>query len=466
MLTISDVPTDDTGSESVGARGQVRVELSRLLAGALDEAAGRVASHTVQRGKLTRAVGTLIRATGVRAQVGELCRLVQDGRGADARAEVVGFDGDALLLMPLGGLDGLSGSTQVMATGEHHRVPVGDFLLGRVVDGMGERFLDDGPPMPAVSAMRAVAADAPGPLSRRPIDSVLPLGVRPLDALMTCGIGQRVGIFAPAGCGKSSLLSMICRSANVDVVIVALVGERGREVGDFLAEALSNEGRARSVVVAATSDRPSMERMKAAFVATAYAEHFRDCGQRVLLLVDSVTRLARAAREVGLAAGEPPTRRGFPPSVFGLLPRLFERAGKVGPGSITALYTVLEETDDGTDPISEEVRSLLDGHVVLSRKLAAKGHYPAIDVLQSASRLFGRLATGEHARDARRLRELMSKLDEIELLLRIGEYQRGSDSEADFALDRRASIDNFLRQDAQDTAPFDASRAMLMELVR
>jgi type III secretion protein N (ATPase) len=446
--------------------GRAAQDLTRLLTNALDEAAGRVASHTVQRGKLTQAVGTLLRATGVRAQVGELCRLVREGVDGEATAEVVGFDGDALLLVPMRGLDGLSGSTQVIATGMQHRVAVGDFLLGRVIDGMGDRFLDDGPPVPESALTSPVWADAPQPLSRTPIESVLPLGVRALDGLLTCGIGQRVGIFAPAGCGKSSLLSIICRSAEVDVVVIALVGERGREVGDFLAEALPASARARSIVVVATSDRPAMERMKAAFVATTYAEHFRDQGLRVLLLVDSVTRLARAAREIGLAAGEPPTRRGFPPSVFALLPRLFERAGSTAAGSITAIYSILEETDDGADPVSEEVRSLLDGHVVLSRKLAAKGHYPAIDVPQSASRLFGRLARGEHADAARRLRELLAKLDDIELLLKIGEYQRGSDADADFALERRSVIERFLRQDWSDVARFEDSRTALIEVVR
>ncbi len=417
---------------------------------ALSEATGRVATTTLQRGKLQQAVGTLVRASGLRADVGELCRLIDGRTGREIRAEVIGFEGDTVLMSPMGSLDGLSGATQVLATGQRHTVPVGDFMLGRVVDGMGEVFLDEGRPVPQNAERRAVSRPAPAALGRTPINTALPVGVNAIDAVLTCGVGQRVGIFAPAGCGKSTLLSMLCRHAEVDVVVAALVGERGREVGDFINEALSADARARSVLVVATSDRPASERLKAAFVATTHAEYFASRGQRVLLVVDSVTRLARAAREIGLAAGEPPTRRGFPPSVFTALPMLFERAGNLSTGSITAFYTVLEETDDGSDPISEEVRSLLDGHIVLSRKLAGKGHYPAIDVLQSISRLFDKVAAPEQVQSARRLRELMSKFDEVEVLIRIGEFHRGVDALADTAVDRRSAINAFLTQ-ALDT---------------
>jgi ATP synthase in type III secretion protein N len=443
-----------------------RADVLSAFDAALGEATGRVSANSVQRGKLQHALGTLVRASGIRADVGELCRLVDSRTGHELKAEVIGFEGETVLMSPMGSLEGLSGSTQVIPTGQRHSVAVGDFMLGRVVDGMGEIFLDEGLPMPTNAERRPVSVPAPAALGRTPIDTVLPVGVHAIDAALTCGVGQRVGIFAPAGCGKSTLLSMLCRQAQVDVVVAALVGERGREVGDFIHEALSEDARARSVLVVATSDRPATERLKAAFVATAHAEYFASRGQRVLLLVDSVTRLARAAREIGLAAGEPPTRRGFPPSVFTTLPLLFERAGNLSTGSITAFYTVLEETDDGSDPISEEVRSLLDGHIVLSRKLASKGHYPAIDVLQSISRLFDRVATSQQAQAARRLRELMAKFNEVEVLIRIGEFQRGVDPLADTAVERRAEIDRFLTQSLSSKTPFDQILANLQEVVR
>jgi ATP synthase in type III secretion protein N len=367
-------------------------------------------------------------------------------------------------MSPLGSLQGLSSGTQVVPTGQRHTVAVGDFALGRVLDGMGEYFLDEGPAIPASAPRRAVSAPAPAALQRRPINQPLPLGITAVDTVLSCGVGQRVGIFAPAGCGKSTLLSMLCRHAQADVVVAALVGERGREVGDFIHEALGPEARARAVLVVATSDRPATERLKAAFVATAHAEHFAAQGKRVLLLVDSVTRLARAAREIGLAAGEPPARRGYPPSALALLPQLFERAGLLATGSITAFYTVLEETDDGADPVSEEVRSLLDGHFILSRKLAGKGHFPAIDVLQSASRLFDRVVPPAQAQAARRLREMMAKFDEVEILLRIGEYRQGSDPLADVAVQRRDAIDQFLRQSSQARVPYEQAVRMLMAL--
>ena len=433
----------------------------RSLDESLAEGSGRLLGNAQSAGRVQQAVGTLVRAGGLRAEVGELCRLIEPRSGRAVLAEVIGFEPSTLLLSPLGPLDGLSESMEVHATGRRHAVAVGDFLLGRVVDGLGEAFLDEGPAMPAVAERVDVQAPAPLPFSRRPIAEPLPVGVRSIDGLLSCGVGQRVGVFAPAGCGKSTLLSMLCRNARADVVVAALVGERGREVQDFVDEALTTQARSRSVVVVATSDRPAIERLKAAFVATAYAEHFARRGQRVLLLVDSITRLARAAREIGLAAGEPPARRGFPPSVFALLPRLFERAGVLAQGAITAFYTVLEESTDGADPISEEVRSLLDGHIVLSRALAGKGHYPAIDVLQSLSRLFDRLADAGHVQAARRVRELLAKHDEIEVLIRIGEFRRGNDATADKAVDARPAIDAFLRQGLHEPARWGDTVAAL-----
>ena len=461
-MTVSNIlPHEASAQDSPGASfAGLRDKLNGHLANAL----GLARLEPVTYGKLQQAVGTLLRASGIRAEVGELCRLVDAKTGRESQAEVVGFDGELVLMSPMGPIEGLSSQTRVIPTGEPHRVAVGDFALGRVLDGMGQRFLDAGPSMPDSAERRAVNQPAPDALLRRRIHQPLPVGVAAIDSVLTCGVGQRLGIFAPAGCGKSSLLSMLCRHAQVDVVVAALVGERGREVGDFIHEALGPQARERSVLVVATSDRPATERLKAAFVATTHAEYFAAQGKRVLLLVDSVTRLARAAREIGLAAGEPPARRGFPPSVFTLLPQLFERAGNLSAGSITAVYTVLEETDDGADPVSEEVRSLLDGHVVLSRKLAGKGHFPAIDVLQSASRLFDRVASPAHAEAARHLRELLAKYDEVEILLRIGEFKRGHDALADLAVDRRADIDRFLRQLSTTHIPLEQSVRTLTAL--
>jgi ATP synthase in type III secretion protein N len=439
--------------------------VSRECRDRMRSAASPAELRPVAHGRVVEAVGTLVRATGVRARVGELCSLSDLHTGFEGSAEVVGFVGADLWLSPMGNLDGISPSTRVTAAGRVHAVPVGDFLLGRVVDGMGLNFLDEGAAMPAKAPVLPVWGSAPAALDRPPIRQRVELGVRALDGLLTMGLGQRVGIFAAAGCGKSTLASMLCRHAQVDVTIVALVGERGREVADFLADGLTPGSRSRSVMVVATSDRPATERLKAAFVATTYAEHFRRRGKSVLLLVDSVTRLARAAREIGLAAGEPPTRRGFPPSVFSLLPRLFERTGLTREGAITAFYTVLEETDDGSDPIGEEVRSLLDGTVVLSRKLAHRGHFPAIDVLSSISRLMPRLVSREHETLARRARELMAKYDDVELLLRIGEYQRGVDATADAAIDCRGALDAFLRQEVQEKFAQSQTLRQLMEAV-
>ncbi|CAK0762639.1 flagellum-specific ATP synthase FliI (fragment) [Gammaproteobacteria bacterium] len=294
----------------------------------------------------------------------------------------------------------------------------------------------------------------------------LPLGLRVLDGLLTCGEGQRMGIFAAAGGGKSTLLSSLVRGAQVDVCVLALIGERGREVREFLDRDLGPEGLARSVVVIATSDRTAMERAKAAYVATAVAEYFRDRNQRVLLLMDSVTRFARALREIGLAAGEPPTRRGFPPSVFATLPQLMERAGQSDKGSITALYTVLVEGDDMTEPVADETRSILDGHIVLSRKLASANHYPAIDVLASISRVMSAVATRDHKEAAGRLRNLLAKYQDVELLVKIGEYQKGSDPVADQALAKIDAINRFLRQGTDERSRFEDTLETLKAMMR
>jgi type III secretion protein N (ATPase) len=310
-----------------------------------------------------------------------------------------------------------------------------------------------------------VYAEPPDPLQRRMIKDPLPLGVRALDATLTCGDGQRMGIFAAAGGGKSTLLAMLVKGAAVDVTIIALIGERGREVREFIERDLGPEGMARSVIVVATSDKSSMERAKAAYVATAIAEYFRDQGKRVLLLMDSVTRFGRAQREIGLAAGEPPTRRGFPPSVFAMLPKLMERTGMSDKGSVTALYTVLVEGDDMTEPIADETRSILDGHIILSRKLAQANRYPAIDVLASASRTMNMVTTPEHQAAARRLRELLAKYEEVELLVRIGEYKKGSDKVADEALEKYDALIGFLKQPTSERSDYAKTIEQLQKLV-
>jgi type III secretion protein N (ATPase) len=416
-------------------------------------------------GRVTQVTGTIIRAAVADARVGQLCTLKSPGDDGHVLAEVVGFADDAALLTPLGDTRGISTRTEVFPSEGVLTVPVGPELLGRVLDGLG-RPLDEAARGPLSSAHAyPVLGTAPHPLHRKPIEHPLHLGIRVVDGLLTCGEGQRLGIFAAAGGGKSTLMGMLVGGADVDVCVVALIGERGREVAEFLTRQLGGHNLRKSVVVCATSDKSAMERVKAAFVATAIAEYFRDQGMRVLLVMDSVTRFARAQREIGLAAGEPPTRRGFPPSVFALLPRLLERTGMSDRGSITAFYTVLVEGDDMTEPVADEVRSILDGHIVLSRKLAAENHYPAVDVLASASRVMGQVVSDEHAHAAGRMRELMSKYAEIELLLNIGEYQPGNDPLGDEAVRKIGDIRAFLRQAERDRGSFRDTVQRMIGLV-
>ena len=418
------------------------------------------------KGRVIQVTGTIIKAVVPTVKVGEVCVLRNPGEGFEMKAEVVGFQRDAALLTPIGDMIGLSAATEVTPTGRAHRVAVGPGLLGRVLDGLGRPMdADERGPLEA-DTHYPVFANAPDPLKRRIISQPLELGVRALDALLTCGEGQRLGIFAAAGGGKSTLLGMLVKGAAVDVTVIALIGERGREVREFIEHELGDEGRRRSVIVCATSDKSSMERAKAAYVATAIAEYFRDQGQRVLFLMDSVTRFARAQREIGLAAGEPPTRRGYPPSVFATLPRLMERVGMNERGSITALYTVLVEGDDMTEPIADETRSILDGHIVLSRRLSAMNHYPAIDVLASASRVMNAVASPAHRAAAGRVRELMARHAEVELLVRIGEYQRGSDAATDEAIDKHEALRAFLRQRTDERTPLAESVARLVALAQ
>ncbi len=413
----------------------------------LDRARGAVADADLARrhGFVTNLIGLIIEVTGLQAEVGEIC-LVATRRGMDARpavpAEVVGFREGRTLLMPLGELHGIGPGTRVLATGAPFRIPVGEALLGRIVDGLGRP--GDGGSVP-VGTPRSTIAAPPAAFSRPRIRERVGLGVRALDALVPCGRGQRLGIFAGSGVGKSSLLGMIARSTSASINVIALVGERGREVREFIERDLG-DALSRSVVVVATSDQPALVRIKAAFTATTIAEHFRDQGHDVMLMMDSVTRFAMAQREVGLAIGEPPATRGYTPSVFALLPRLLERAGTSAEGSITGLYTVLVDGDDMNEPIADAARSILDGHVVLSRSLAHAGHYPAIDVLQSVSRLTTEIV-GERVLDGgQRLRAALAALAEKEDLVAIGAYQHGTDRVLDAALAHRAAINSFLRQ--------------------
>lgn len=419
------------------------------------------------RGRVTEVQGMIIKAAVPGVKIGELCQLVSPDqeKGRNAYAEVVGFQGYETVLSPLGDIVGISSTTEVIPTGKVHHVGVGPHLLGHVLDGMGE------PLNPAAfegiepETYYPVYADAPDPMTRKIIDHPIPLGVKAIDGVLTCGEGQRMGIFAAAGGGKSTLLSMLVKGAEVDVTVLALIGERGRELREFIEHDLGEEGVKKSVIVVATSDKSSMERSKAAYTATAVAEYFRDKGKRVLLLMDSVTRFARAQREIGLAAGEPPTRRGFPPSVFATLPKLMERTGMSDVGSITAMYTVLVEGDDMTEPVADETRSILDGHIILSRKLAAANHFPAIDVLASTSRVMNTITTNEHLQAAGKLRELMAKYEEIELLVKVGEYQQGSDEVADEALYKMDAIKQFLKQSTTDFTGFDATLRQLQQII-
>ena len=415
------------------------------------------------RGRVVQVVGTIIRAVVPGVRVGEICMLRSPHSSWTLKAEVVGFIRNLALLTPLGDLQGIAPDTEVVPTGKIHSVPVGDDLLGRVLDGLGEP-IDGGAPLKPAK-FYPVYAEPPNPMTRKLIQKPLPLGLRAIDGLLTCGEGQRMGIFAAAGGGKSTLLSSIIKGSAADVCVLALIGERGREVREFIEHDLGEEGRRKAVLVVSTSDRSSMERLKAAYTATAIAEYFRDQGRKVLLLMDSVTRFGRAQREIGLAAGEPPTRRGFPPSVFSTLPRLMERAGNSDKGSITALYTVLVEGDDMTEPIADETRSILDGHIILSRKLAAANHYPAIDVLVSVSRVMGAITDAGHRQTAQKLRAILAKYAEIELLVQIGEYQKGSDKDADEALSRIGAVNAFLRQGLDERSDFAATLAALKKVL-
>ncbi len=424
------------------AQTQPRPSPRREIEAFLGQVSASLPTHE-RMGAVHDAIGTIIRATGVEADVGEVCLLHHPRTQRRMQAQIVGFSGEHAILMPFGDIEGIGPGTEVRPLGHPHLVPVGDALLGRVLDGFGAPI--DGRPF-APSGWRPGRAERRDPLARARIARPLVTGIRVIDGLATVGQGQRMGIFAPAGVGKSVLLGMLARQTQCDVRVIALVGERGREVGEFIDLILGPQGLAQSVVVVATSDASAVERATAGHTASAIAEYFAAAGRNVLLLFDSVTRFARAQREIGLAAGEPPARQGFPPSVFSSLPRLVERAGCWDKGSITAFYTVLVEGEVATDPIGEEVRSLLDGHLVLSQKLAHQGHFPAVDPLRSLSRVMPYIADAKHQGAARRMRALLAKYDEIELLVQLGEYKSRTDPDADEALARIGEIRRFLVQ--------------------
>jgi flagellum-specific ATP synthase len=430
--------------------------------GALFGRAREAASPEVY-GSVTAAMGLTVTVGGLRAAVGDM---VEIATGSEPLlAEVVATQENSLTCMPLGEVEGVGTGQDVRATGQPLQVPVGEALLGRVLNGLG-RPVDGGPELGDDVSFVNLSTVTPNALARTRVDEPLPLGVRALDTLVPCGKGQRLGIFAGSGVGKSTLMSQITRSTEADVRVIGLIGERGREVREFIEDSLGPEGMARTVVVVATSDEPPMVRLKAAFVATRIAEAFRDEGKDVLLMMDSITRTAMAQREVGLSAGEPPATRGYPPSVFAMMPRLLEKAGTGSVGSITGLYTVLVEGDDHNEPIADTARSILDGHIVLTRALATAGHFPSIDVLESISRVAGSITTPQQMADAREARRLMGALRDVKELIDIGAYQPGSDMLVDRARQLSPLIDGFLRQDMSDTTTPQRGWEMLAELVR
>lgn len=422
-------------------------------------ALARARCHKVY-GRIEKVVGLTIESRGPATRIGDVCRIGGE-QGRPSLCEVVGFRDDKVLLMPLGPLEGLSPGSEVEALGDSLSIRVGDTLLGRAVDGLGEP-IDGLGPLAGHEWVR-LHRDPPSPLARPRILERLATGIRVIDGLLTLGRGQRVGLFAGSGVGKSTLLGMIARGSEADVNVIALIGERGREVREFIERDLGT-ARERSVVVVATSDQPPLLRVKGAYTATAIAEYFRDRGMEVNLMMDSVTRFAMASRELGLAIGEPPTARGYTPSVFAALPRLLERAGKAERGSITAVYSVLVDGDDLQDPIADAVRGILDGHIVLSRDLANRGHFPSVDPLASVSRLMNEVADAEHVKWAQAFRTLLAAKRDIEDLVRIGAYQRGTDPVADQALAIEPAMLSFLRQAVEDRTPFSDTLTALRHL--
>lgn len=417
--------------------------------------------YAVHYGKVSKVVGLTVESVGPPCKLNDLCEILSKDGLTRVMAEVVGFKDNNVLLMPFDSVDGIGVGSTVRNTGEVMKVKVGDGLLGRVLDGIGRPM--DGKPLD-VSEAYPIDAPPPEPLERKLIDEVLPLGVKAVDGLLTIGKGQRVGIFAGSGVGKSTLLGMFARNTKADINVIALIGERGREVGEFIQRDLGDEGLKRSVLVIATSDKPALIRNKAAKTATAIAEYFRDQGKDVLLMMDSLTRFSMAQREIGLASGEPPVTRGYPPSVYSEMPKVLERAGNTKDGSITGLYTVLVDGDDFNEPITDTARGILDGHIMLSRKLGHKNHYPAIDVLQSISRCMSAIAEDEHKRMAGKLKNVLATYSDAEDLINIGAYRSGSNKEIDYAVTKIDKVNDFLMQDVGSKYLFEDEIRMLGEI--
>jgi flagellum-specific ATP synthase len=416
-------------------------------------------------GKVTQIVGLVLEASGLKSSIGEVCRIISRNEEVSIDAEIVGFKEGKALLMPLGELRGIGPGAKVVATDHEFRVPVGDGLLGRVIDGLG-RPMDGKGPLKVKESV-SVYNNPSDPISRKKVAEPVATGIRSIDGALTIGKGQRMGIFAGSGVGKSTTLGMIARNTSADINVIALIGERGREVRDFIEKDLKEEGLKRSVIIAATSDQPALIRKMGAFVATSVAEYFRDKGYDVMLMMDSVTRFAMAQREIGLAIGEPPTTKGYTPSVFGMLPKLLERAGTTpDKGTITGLYTVLVEADDMNEPIADAVRAILDGHVVLSRALAAQNQYPPVDLLESVSRCMIDVTTREHKQAANKMKEIIATYKNAEDLINIGAYVKGSNPAIDFAVEKIGPVKKFLIQGIDEKAQYNDTVGSLEALVK
>lgn len=418
---------------------------------------------TKYNGEITKVTGLTIESKGPQSNIGELCYIIPFKSNSPIMAEVVGFKEDKILLMPFGDMEGIGPGSKVIASGHSLQVNVGEELIGRVLDGLGNPMDNKGPIV--TIKQYPVANMPPNPLERARITEVMPLGIKSIDGLLTCGKGQRIGIFAGSGVGKSTLMGMIARNAKSDVNVIGLIGERGREVREFIENDLGDEGLKNSVVVVATSDQPALIRMKGALLTTAIAEFFRDKEKNVMLMMDSVTRFAMAQREIGLAIGEPPVTRGFTPSVFSVLPKLLERAGTSSVGSITGLYTVLVDGDDLNEPITDSVRGILDGHIVLNRKLANQNHYPAIDVLQSVSRVMPNICSKKQILVSNEIKDILATYRESEDLINIGAYKLGTNPKIDRAIKIIDQINDFLKQDSSSNFSFEQVTEMLENII-